>query len=252
MWQPYALEARYELVKLRRLPAYAIPTLMFPVMFYLLFGIAMNGSRMMGGRNVAGYFLAAYGAFGVIGASLFAFGVAVAVERGQGWLLVKRASPMPIGAYLFGKTAASMAFAATIIVLLAFCAVTLGGVRLAAGQWAELFTLLVLGAVPFCAIGLALGYVGGPNSAPAVVNLVHLPAAFCSGLWLPVELLPSGMRAIAPWLPQYHLGQMALRIVGAPADPRMLLHIAALIIWTGVGIGTAAWAWRRDEGKLYG
>jgi len=88
MWQSYALEARYELVKLRRLPAYAIPTIAFPVMFYVLFGIAMSGTQVTSGRNVSGYLLATYGAFGVIGAGLFAFGVGVAVERAQGWLLV--------------------------------------------------------------------------------------------------------------------------------------------------------------------
>lgn len=94
MWQLYLLEARYELVKLSRLPAYAVPTIGFPVMFYLLFGVAMSGTRVTGGRDISSYLLATYGAFGLIGAGLFALGVGVAVERAQGWLLVKRASPM--------------------------------------------------------------------------------------------------------------------------------------------------------------
>lgn len=248
----YLLEAKYELVKLRRLPAYAIPTLMFPVMFYLIFGVAMSGSRLLGGRDVSRYLLGAYGAFGVIGASLFAFGVAIAVERGQGWLLLKRASPMPIGAYLFGKVVASMAFAAVIVILLAVCAVAFGGVHLAAAQWLLLFPLLVLGAIPFCAIGLALGYLGGPNSAPAIVNLVHLPAALISGLWIPMEMLPHGMQVIAPWLPQYHLGQLALTVIGAPADTRTIVHLSSLLMWTIVGVFAAAWAWRHDEGRTFG
>ena len=41
-------------------------------------------------------------------------------------------------------------------------------------------TVLVIGALPFCAIGLAFGYLVGPNSAPAVLNLVYLPMAFAS------------------------------------------------------------------------
>jgi ABC-2 type transport system permease protein len=252
MWQPYALEARYELVKLIRLPAYATPTIAFPVIFYLLFGIAMSGTRMMGGRNVSDYLLATYGAFGVIGAGLFAFGVGVAVERAQGWLLVKRASPMSLSAYVFGKVAASMAFAALIVALLALCAVVLGGVRLTMGQWALLFTVLVLGTAPFCAIGLALGYASGPNSAPAIVNFVHLPAALASGLWMPVDALPAAMRSFAPWLPQYHLGQLALTITGGARDTNTAGHLMALGLWGVVGLAAAVWAYRRDEGKLYG
>jgi ABC-2 type transport system permease protein len=252
MWLPYVLEAKYEVVKLRRLPGYALPTILFPVMFYLLFGVAMSGSRAMGRQNVAGYLLATYGAFGVIGAGLFAFGVAVAVERAQGWLLVKRASPMPPAVYVFGKVMASMAFAAVIVMLLAACAAGLAGVRLEARQWLLLFTVLVLGTAPFCAIGLALGYVAGPNSAPAIVNLLHLPAALASGLWIPVFMLPQFMQALAPWLPHYHLGQLALTVVGAASDPATTTHMLALLAWTAIALAAAAAAYRRDEGKLYG
>jgi ABC-2 type transport system permease protein len=249
---PFLLEAYYELVKLRRLPAFAIPTIAFPVMFYLLFGIAMSGSRITGGRRVSDYLLATYGAFGVIGAGLFAFGVGVAVERGQGWLLAKRASPMSPGVYLAGKVAASMAFAAVIVVLLAACAAGFGGVRLGASRWLLLLVTLVFGTIPFCAIGLALGYLAGPNSAPAIVNLVHLPAALAAGLWFPVDMLPAPVRAVSPWLPQYHLGQLALTITGGAVDPRTVVHVLVLTVWTVIALAAAAWAYRRDEGAVYG
>jgi ABC-2 type transport system permease protein len=249
---PLLLEARYELLKLRRLPAYAIPTIAFPVAFYLLFGVAMSGSRITGGRDIADSLLATYGAFGVIGAGLFAFGVGVSVERAQGWLLLKRASPMSPGVYLFGKAAASMAFAAVIVAILGACAAAFGDVRLASGQWFLLFVALVLGTIPFCAIGLALGYLAGPNSAPAIVNLVHLPTALAAGLWVPIEMLPAAMRAVSPWLPHYHLGQLALHITRNAADAHVAQHLLALAVWTGVGFAAATWAYRRDEGALYG
>ncbi len=86
----YAAEARSEITKLTRLPAYAIPTLAFPIAFYIFFGIVLQQH----GADAARYLLASFGAFGVIGVALFGFGVSIAVERGQGWLLLKRASPM--------------------------------------------------------------------------------------------------------------------------------------------------------------
>src|SRR5690606_16965554 len=67
----YVLEARYECLKQVRMPAYAIPSITFPVMFYLLFGVMFGGGRPAAGTTVATYLLATYAAFGVIGAALF-------------------------------------------------------------------------------------------------------------------------------------------------------------------------------------
>lgn len=252
MWTPLALEVRYELTKLIRLPVFAAMTLGFPVAFYVMFGVLLSGSRATGGRDVALPLLGTYGAFGVIGAALFSFGVGVAVERAQGWLLVKRAAPMPPLVYVLGKVGASMVFCGVVVVSLALCGTLLAGVRLSAEQWASLTGALVLGSIPFCAIGLAVGFAAGPNSAPGFVNLFHLPGAFAGGLWMPLEILPDGFRSVAPWLPQYHLGQLALSAIGQSQSPAPLWNAAGLALWTIVGVGLAVVAFKRDEGKLYG
>src|ERR1700704_4416856 len=88
----YASEAKYELLKTLRQPAYVIPTLAFPLLFYVMFGIAFGGRQAIGAVNLATYLLASYSTVGVMGASLFGFGAGVAMERGYGWLQVKRAS----------------------------------------------------------------------------------------------------------------------------------------------------------------
>ena len=113
----YALEAKTEFLKLWRLPAYSVATLVFPLMFYVIFGVTFGGSA--GPVSVATYLLATYGAFGIIGAALFGFGVGVAVERGQGWMRLKRASPMPPTAYFVAKIAMALFFS-LLIVMLAF------------------------------------------------------------------------------------------------------------------------------------
>ena len=84
-WSPmrtYALEAKYEFLKLLRMPGYAVPSIAFPAMFYVLFGVLV-GRGAVGGISMPTYLIATYGAFGVIGASLFGFGVGVAIERGR-------------------------------------------------------------------------------------------------------------------------------------------------------------------------
>jgi ABC-2 type transport system permease protein len=247
----YALEAKYELLKVARMPGFAIPSIAFPVMFYCLFGLVFGG-RGMGGISMAKYLVATYGAFGVIGAALFGFGVGVAVERGQGWLVLKRASPMPPLAFFAAKVFVCAVFSATIVSLLIALAAGAGGVRLDASAWVVMAATLIVGAIPFCALGLAGGYLIGPNAAPAVVNLVYLPMGFMSGLWIPIEVLPNVMKSIAPLLPAYHLGQLALKAIGAGAGAPAWTHIIALAGFTVIGLALAVWGYRRDEDRNWG
>lgn len=210
----YLLEIKYEFLKALRLPAYSLPTLLFPVFFYLFFGV-MFGAKQAGAVSMSTYLVATYGTFGVIGAALFGFGVSVAVERGQGWLEVKRTTPMPIAAYFVAKLAMAMIFSAIIVTLLFVMGTTVGNVVMPFFTMVKLFAVLVLGSVTFCAFGLALGFFAGPNSAAPLVNMIYLPMAFISGLWIPIVFLPKAVQQIAVWLPPYHLSQLALRTIGA-------------------------------------
>jgi len=247
---PYINEARFDLLKMLRLPMYSVASIAFPVMFYVLFGVVF-GKQGSGGVDVSRYLLASYGAFGVIGASLFGFGAGVAVERGQGWLQVKRASPMPPAAYFIAKLFTCMVFSVVIVLLLLTIGITAGGVHLSLIQGALLVAVLVLGSVPFCTLGLAIAYFAGPNSAPAIVNLLYLPLSFCSGLWLPVNMLPKFLQNIAPAMPPYHLGQLALMVLGF-GHGTVAGHVMGLVGAAGIGLGLAWLGFQRDEHKTYG
>jgi ABC-2 type transport system permease protein len=198
------------------------------------------------------YLIATYGTFGVMGAALFGFGVSVAIERGQGWLEAKRTTPMPISAYFVSKLAMAMIFSAVIVTLLFITGITLGHVTLSVGQLFTLLGILVTGSITFCALGLALGFIAGPNSAAPVVNLIYLPMSFLSGLWIPVMFLPEGLQKLALWLPPYHLSQLALRVIGASQKKPIALHVGALAIAFVVFTALAYAGYRRDEGKQYG
>lgn len=259
LWRIFRLEGKTELLKTLRMPAYSVPAIAFPVVFYALFGLAMDFGG--GGGGMATYLLASYGAFGVVGAALFSFGVGVAVERGQGWMLLKRASPMPPTAYFAAKIFVALVFSVAIVVLLSVLGAAFGDVTLGAGQWVSLGAILAAGALPFCAAGLALGLVCGPNSAPAVVNLVYLPTAFASGLWIPVLALPAFFQQLAPWLPPYHLAQLAYGVFdqdsASSAGPFGNLagpwdHVAYLAVFTVLCLAVAGQAYRRSDDHLYG
>ncbi len=250
-FQIFFKESKYEFLKNLRLRMYSVSTIFFPVMFYILFGLVL-GKQGMGGLHMPTYLIATYGTFGVIGASLFGTAAGLAAERGLGWLQVKRASPMPPFVYFAAKVVMSMIFSTVVVLLLLLLGVTFGGVDMPLVQVAKLVATLVTGALPFCAMGLAIGYFAGPNSAPATINLIYLPLSFFSGLWVPLMFLPKVLRQIAVFLPPYHLSQLALGIVGAGRHESNWVHWAYLAGFSLICLGVARIGFQRDEGKLYG
>jgi ABC-2 type transport system permease protein len=248
----YLLEAKMEFLKSLRMKAYSLSTVLFPAMFYIFFGLSMGRQQSPDAVPMARYLLATYGAFGVMGASLFAFGVGIAVERGLGWLQVKRASPMPPAAYFLAKAVVGLSFGAIVVALLFGLGAAFGEVRMPMWQWLAMGGALIAGAIPFCALGLAIGSFAGPNSAPAVVNMIYLPMAFCGGLWIPFRFLPKGIQAIAPFLPSFHFSQIALRILGAPVEGSAGSHVEALLGFTLVFAGIAWLGQMREREKMYG
>lgn len=244
-------EVKYEFLKNLRLRMYSVSVVFFPVMFYILFGIVL-GRHGSAGINMASYAMATYGTFGVMGASLFGTAAGLAAERGLGWLQVKRASPMPPAIYFAAKVIMSMIFSAEVVLLLMLLGVTFGGVHMSILDAAKLLAILVAGSLPFCAMGLALGYFVGPNSAPPTINMIYLPLSFCSGLWVPLMFLPKIMRQIAEFLPPYHLSQLALGVVGGGRSESNWTHWEILIGFTLICLGIARIGYQRDEGKLYG
>ncbi len=188
MIRVYWMETRTELLKFARMKSYALSTILYPLMFYCFFGLAMAPQAST--APMARYLIATYGAFAIMGSTLYAFGSGIAVERGLGWLEVKRASPMPLGAYFFAKGAVAVAFGSTVILLLFALGAAFGHVRMAPAQWVLTFIGLVAGVIPFGLLGLTIGNLAGPNSAAATVNMIYMPLAFCGGLWIPFDFLP--------------------------------------------------------------
>jgi len=236
----YWLETRSEFLKTIRVPAFAIPSLIFPLIFYVFFGLLFN----QGGNQYPAYLMATYGVFGVIGPALFSFGVGVAIEKDQGWLALKQASPMPISAYFLARTLTAMAFALFIILSLFILAAVWGGVKLTLAQWTGTLLTLLLGSLPFAALGLWLGLKLKGQAAPAIVNLIYLPMAFLSGLWLPINLLPEIIQHIAWIFPAFHLAQLTLAIQQQSLGFDWYLHVGIILLMTAVFLTLATRAFK--------
>jgi ABC-2 type transport system permease protein len=244
----YAKELKYEFLGLLRRRSFSLATIGFPVMFYLIFGVA-NRHDSMGTVSIAKYLLGGYACFGVVGSALFGIGVGLAMDRRAGWLDLKRASPMPPLAYLLAKCMTAMAFGVIIASILMILSVTLAGVHLSVLEIAKVLACTAAGAIPFAAMGMLLALVIPANATPGVVNLIYLPMSFCSGLWIPLRALPVWVQRIAPALPTYHLAQLMLGIFGYAETGAIWTHCVMLLGFTLVMLGGSWLVFQRAEQK---
>jgi ABC-2 type transport system permease protein len=209
----YWQETRYELIKLVRQPLYPISVMGFPILFFLVFGLGITQIELFG-HPFSRYLLASYSCFGAIGASLLASGSGVAVERGYGWLQLKWASPMPPAAYLFAKVMAGVLVAIVGTLALILVAALTTPLDVTFLEALHLLAANVACALVFAGLGVALGLVLTPTSAPGMMHMIYLPLSLCGGLWLPLESLPHWMRGFAHFLPSYYASQLSHAALG--------------------------------------
>ena len=135
----------------------------------------------------------------------------LATERDGRLLQLKRAQPLPPGATIVAKVAMATGVSALAVGLVAAAAILAGKITLSLGQVAIVWAVLVLGAIPFSAIGLFLGSRVSGSAAPAWGNLLFLPMIYLSGLFIP---LPEGLKKWVVVWPTFHLDQLALALAG--------------------------------------
>ncbi len=221
------------------------PTTLFfsaamPVGFFALF-VGLWGAETDGVVTVGTAMLATFGTFGVVGVCLLTPGIGIAEDRDRGWLRVKRVSATPLPVTLAAKVLAAVPHALVVLLAMTAISAATGTLHLDAVVWARLMGALLIGGVPFALVGLTVGLLTSPNGATAVLMALFIPSAVASGLWMPLEMLPDGVQQVAPWLPTYHLAQLAL----AQMDGRVGLdHVVALLTFAALGAGAATLAYR--------
>ena len=232
----YLSDAAYESLRLLRTPAFAIPILAMPLIFYSFFGVLLadKASRI---PAIANNMWVGWTVYGVMGPGLFGFGILVAVERNMGLLTYKRALPMPTGSYLAAKLLMALVFAVAVMILLVTLGLTIGHVTLPPSTLIRVAAVMSLGVIPACAVGLFIGSYAPASSAAAFANITYLSMAFLSGLFFPLTGVLHATRFI--W-PTYHLSQLARASGGMVYDGSPLSHLGALAAMTAVLVGLAA------------
>lgn len=225
-------ESKLEVIKCLRLPAFSSSILSFPLIVYIVCGVLIDIDVQE--IRAAHYWLVAASSIGMIGTSLFGFGVYIAIERGQGWLLLKQVSPLPIYIHFLAKAFMAMVFCALITSLLVAIAFIFGSEDLGVHQILALIVTQMFCSLPFCMLGLVMGCAVSANSAHAIVNLIYLPMLFLSGIIVPYTFFPAWLQSVAHYLPSFHSVQLALSAIGAANNVNVFLHLLVLSVYTVV------------------
>jgi ABC-2 type transport system permease protein len=231
-------ERTYLLMELKRLPRnrrVLIFSMLMPAVLLLVFG-GLNKGQELNGVDASAYLMVSLGVFGSM-TSAMGRGGTIAVERGIGWNRQLRLTPLRPGRYVAVKVATSLLMAVPPLVVVYLIGALALGVHLSAATWLLVFAGSWLGALPFAALGVVVGYVATPDSVQQVSALMYMLLAAFGGLWVPVEVMPRVMKDIAEFTPAYWVGQLARDpLFHGSLDPRALL---VLLAWA-VGLGFVA------------
>jgi ABC-2 type transport system permease protein len=192
-----------------RNPASAFFTLVFPLMFLVIFTTIFGSGtiRLAPGKatSVATFYIPAISAFSVITACYTNIAISLSFSRDTGALKRIRGSPMPVWAYMAARIIHAVVIA---ILLVAICS-AFGAIFYHATlptQTLPAFALtLVVGAAAFCALGVAVtAVIPNSDAAPAVVNASILPLLFVSNVFIPLQNPPQWLDLVGKVFPVRH------------------------------------------------
>jgi ABC-2 type transport system permease protein len=208
-------------------------TFIFPLLIYILLG-SVYGDDEIEAEGVAGsaYLLAGILGYGAAATAFAGLAIIVVLRRESGVLKRLRGTPLPARAYVLAVLVSTIVVFAIEVVALLVLANVMFDVPYPE-RWISLALALLLGAVAFAALGVALTTViRSAEGASAVVNAVYLPMAFLAGSFWTPQAYPPVLEAIANVLPLTYFIRLMRDIV--------LLNEQIWENWTEVGV-VCAW-----------
>jgi ABC-2 type transport system permease protein len=181
-------------------------SILMPLILFAIFGLTIPKDASESGISAIAYVMVSMAIFGSMSAAMSSGGV-IAAERDGGWNRTLRLTPLKPQAYVITKVVLSLLLAIPPLVVVFVFGLTFGHVHLSTTQWMSVALVSWLGALPFAALGLIIGYVAKPDSVQPITGLSTMLIAAFGGLWVPIDSMPSVMKHIAELTPAYWTGQ---------------------------------------------
>jgi ABC-2 type transport system permease protein len=231
---------KVRLLQLVRIPAFVVPTLGFPGLFYYFFSLNRDV-----GQGTSSETLTGFAVFAVLGVAFFQFGVGIAADRAMPWERYLRTLPADALPRIAAQLISAFAFGSVAVFIVVLVASAVSDVGIEGTQWATWSLSLTLGALPFALFGIALGYWADPRGALPIANVIYLPLSYVGGLWTPVDALPDALRQVSRHLPTRHFAEVVSAVTRE--DPVPIASWCWLGAFGAVCLALALWGYWRDE-----
>ena len=182
---------------------------------------------------------------GILGMALMQLGIfgAVPLVAQREKLILKRlgATPLPRWTLVGSNVALRLLIGLVQAALIVGIGIAAFGVQVLGALWL-MAAVVILGAMSFIAIGyLVAAFVRTEEAANGVVQVIQFPMMFLSGVFFPIEIMPSFLRPVAAFLPLTYLGD-ALRqvMVSGTAFAPLPVDLAVLGGWLVVCLAISA------------
>jgi len=219
------------MLRIIRNPYYVFWSLLMPIMFYFIFTRVVNTGN--DDPTWRAHYLMSMATFSVMGSAIMTLGIRLVQERTQGWTTFIRITPLPGSVYFFGKMFGQTMMHLFSVICIFIAGYLINGVSLSAGQWVLSGLWILIGSLPFLAIGTLVGAMKRVDTASGVSNVIYMALAVAGGMWMPIEILPRLMQKIGHWLPSYNYGNGAWEIVrgSAPHWSNVLILLGYLVVF---------------------
>jgi ABC-2 type transport system permease protein len=239
------VHARYQLLETIRIPIAVIGSAFFPAASMLFFVVPFTGDDPVG----ATFATASMVTFAVMSSNIFQYGIGVAEDRAHPWDPYTRTLPAGPAPRFAGRIVAGLALTFISLLPVVVIAAVATPATITPAAFVVALGAVVVAAVPFTLLGLAIGYALPSKAAIVVAQIVFFPLAFGGGLLSAPDDAPGFIKAIAPYLPTRGAVELMWAAVGDfRPNPTALIMLG---VWVVVLAGVAGWAYRRDEGRRF-
>jgi ABC-2 type transport system permease protein len=209
----------FQLRRVGRNRQYLFFTVLLPALFTVFFTKIFAGQTGTSAQyqEYARTYMVSMMAYGALGAALGAT-IRISFDRASGWLRQLRITPLRTGEVIGVDVAVGVLLTLPSLVVVALVGRFVNGVHLGLGTWLALVAVLWLGSGTFVALGVLVGLSLEERAAGGATGILGVVLATLGGLWVPVEVFPESLQAVARGLPSYWYAELG-REVAAGAAP---------------------------------
>jgi ABC-2 type transport system permease protein len=227
-------QSRYELIGILRNRQARFFTIALPVIFLFIF-VGIFGNHEYHGVKLSTTYVPGLSALGVISSSFINLVISITVQREEGILKRRRATPVPAWVLIVGRTFTAVCMSLAVVAVLVTIGRFVFGVSLRVAAIPGIAFTIIIGSITFCVLGYAFSTViHSEDAAQPMVQATMLPLYFISGIFISNDSIPHWLQQVALVFPVAHLAD-GLRNAYSP------LATGVGIVWVDIGV-MALWA----------